>query len=167
MGRPHGIRGEVVVNPLSENPERFAPGATLLVGAGPEEAVPRLVAAARPHGGRFVVRFEDVTGRAGAEALAGALLFVAEDELGPLEEGAYWPHQLVGAAVLDERGRVLGTVATVHPRPEQDLWEVVTAGGPVLLPAARDIVRSVDLEGRTIVVEPPAGLFGDVPPEEA
>lgn len=153
--------GEVLVLPHTENPARFARGATLLAGASPGDAAPCEVAGSRPHRGVLIVKFRDVGDRDAAEALRGALLFVGEEDLPEPGEDAFWPHRLVGAEVLGPRGERLGTVAGVLARPEQDLWEVETSTGRVLLPAAKGIVVSVDLEAGRVVVDPPAGLFGE------
>jgi 16S rRNA processing protein RimM len=157
--RPHGLRGEVVVNLLSENPDRFAPGSLLRLGPSPDRARLVRIVGSRPHGERILLELEGIGDRGEADRLRGHLLFVSEDELLPLEGNAYWEHQLAGMEVVDVEGRVLGSVAAVVSREEQDLWEIRTPSGPVLLPAAKDIVLSVDLNRRTIVVDPPEGLF--------
>jgi 16S rRNA processing protein RimM len=159
--KAHGIRGEVAVHSLSENPARFQTGSVALVGADPGEAQPMVVAGSRMLGtDRALVRFEGVDDRTQAEALRGSRIFAAAEDLPQLPEDTYWEKDLVGLAVVDGNGRHLGTVTAVLSRAEQDLWEVETSGGPVLVPAAKGIVTSVDLPGRMVVVDPPPGLFG-------
>lgn len=143
----------------SDNPQRFAAGATVLVGADASRARARRISASRPHRGGLLVGFEDVSDRDRAEELRGSLVFVPASALGRPEEGSFWEHELVGLAVVDVSGRPLGSVAGVHGRGEQDLWEVVAEGSTVLMPAVEQIVLRVDLEERKVVVDPPAGLF--------
>ena len=61
--------------------------------------------------------------------------------------------------MVDVGGRDLGVISDVLHRTEQDLWQVQTPSGAVLVPAAKDIVVGVDLEARRVTVDPPAGLF--------
>lgn len=141
--KPHGLTGEVVVDLWSEPDVRLAPGTSLLTDDGPLEVV-----AARPHQGRYLVRFAGVEDRAGAEALRGRTL-LAE----PLETpGVMWVHQLIGAQAVQPDGRVLGTVVAVEPNPASDLL-VLDGGGLVPL----RFVTEVD-PGARVVVDAPEGL---------
>jgi len=158
--KAHGIRGEVLVRSLSENPARFAPGSRLLVGAGPADGTVMVVAASRPQPPeKLLVAFEGTSDRNRAEDLRGARIFAPPGDLPVLPEDAFWERDLVGLAVVDAGGRPLGVVSAVLSRAEQDLWEVDSSEGKVLLPAAKGIVVSVDLARRRVVVDPPAGLF--------
>jgi 16S rRNA processing protein RimM len=158
--RAHGIRGDVVVRPYTENPARFQPGATIRIGRDQKSAEGMVVAAVRTQQpGRLLVGFDPPLDRTGAEALRGARVFAAPTDLPPLPDGSYWESDLIGLAVVDATGARLGTIAGVLSRAEQDLWEVETPDGAVLLPASRGIVVSVDLAGRAVTVDPPAGLF--------
>jgi 16S rRNA processing protein RimM len=167
--RPHGLRGDVVVAVHSEDPGRFAPGATLLAGPSPEAASEKQIIASgpAPGAGRLLVRFEGAAGRDDAESMRGALLFVDSSRLGPLESDAFWEHDLLGVEVVDGSGRKLGTIARVLSRQEQDLWEVEGEEASFLMPAAKDLVRSVDLVARRAVVDLPAGLFEGETDEES
>jgi len=158
--KAHGIRGEVLVRSLSENPARFAPGSRLLVGAGPADATLMVVAASRPQQpDKLLVAFEGTVDRNHADDLRGARIFAPAGDLPALSEDAFWERDLVGLAVVDAGGRRLGVVSAVLSRAEQDLWEVDSPEGKVLLPAAKGIVVSVDLAQRKVTVDPPAGLF--------
>ena len=83
--KPHGLRGEVVVDTVSNRSERLEPGSLLFDGARP-----LCVLAARPHGGRWLVAFDGVADRDAAEALRGAVL--TGDRPGALPEGEVWVH---------------------------------------------------------------------------
>jgi 16S rRNA processing protein RimM len=154
IAKAHGIRGEVSVEVLSENPERFAIGARL--GNGDRELTIR---ATRKHGDRLLVKFEEIPDRNGAEALRGTELTVPEDEVAPLPEGRYYPHQLRGLAVVDPSGTALGTFERVERSPAHDIWVVGSQRGEVLVPAVKEFVREVDLERGRITIDPPEGLF--------
>ena len=139
VGRPHGLDGAFVVEGPSDDPDRLAPGATLLVGGRPAKVVERK----RP-GGRVVVRLD-------VPAERGAPIEVPRTELPALEEDAFYVFQLVGLEVEEEGGRQLGTVADVLSRPANDVLELDSG---LSLPLVEDCVRSVDLDARRIVVAP-------------
>ena len=155
IAKAHGIRGEVAIDVVSDEPARFAPGARVFAG---ERTL--IVETARAHHDRVLVRFEDVPDRSTAETLKGLELTVPISEARPLDdEWSFYPHQLTGLAVVNERGDVLGTMDRVEENPANDLWIVRTDGGEVFVPAVRDIVVRVDLSTGTIVLRPPEGLF--------
>jgi 16S rRNA processing protein RimM len=154
IAKAHGIRGEVAVEVLSDAPNRFDPGARFFV-----QDRTLTVKAARAHHDRLLVRFAEVSDRSDAEALHGVELTIPAEEAHPLDGWSFYPHQLEGLTVIDEDGRTLGTMLRVEESPASDLWVVRVAGREVLVPAVRDIVVSVDLVSRRIVLRPPEDLF--------
>lgn len=155
MVRAHGIRGEVIVEAVTNRPERFAPGAVLF--AGDRRLV---VQAATPHGGpdalgrpskgRWIVGFEGVEDRNQAEAMRGTVL--TGQALGDLPAEEMWVHDLVGSEVVDRAGEVLGRVTAVEANPASDL--LVLDGG-ALVP----MVFVVEAGDGRVVVDPPPGLL--------
>lgn len=163
--RPHGIRGEVVVEVHTDEPaERFAPGAELLVEAPhrPAGAPARLrVAASRSHQHRLIVAFDGVDDRTAAEALRGILLRVDSEELPELEDPEeYFDHQLIGLTVVGTDGERIGVVERIDHAPAADLLVVGRPDGrTTLVPFVAALVPEVDLPGGRIVVDPPPGLL--------
>jgi 16S rRNA processing protein RimM len=153
--RPHGVQGEVAVLVLSEVPGRFADGAAVWLEGGRVLTV----RSSRPHKGRLLVRFEEVPDRAAADELRGALLVVPVSMSPPLPEGSWWDHELIGCAVGTDAGRALGEITEVIHTPANDVWVTVdAAGAETLVPVLRDVLVSVDVQGRTIVVRDVPGL---------
>ena len=149
MGRvvkPHGVRGEVVVDLVTNRPERrLATGSVLSWSGGELE-----VAGARPHQGRWLVTFAGVADREAAEQLRDATLSAP-----PLadEDGVLWVHELVGAEVVDTTGRSHGWVQAVEANPASDL---LVLPGERLVPLVFVVSRRAD---GAVVVDPPAGLL--------
>jgi 16S rRNA processing protein RimM len=139
VGKPHGLAGAFVVEDASEDPERFEPGATVLVQGEPAEVVERKRA-----GGRLVVRLDRPVER-------GAALEVERDALPEPKAGEYYVFQLVGLDVEEEGGRALGKVTEVAPGIANDVLELDTG---LSLPVVEACVREVDLERRRILVAP-------------
>ena len=159
VARPHGIRGDVVVNPDTDfADERFAVGALLWTRvAGVVEQV-KVVRAA--FGGRRpVVGFEGASDVADAERLAGVELRVPEDALAKLEPGAYYLHQLVGCRVETTAGEPVGEVVRVEGGSGASLLVVAGPDGEVLIPFAVSLCPTIDVERRLVVVDAPQGLL--------
>jgi 16S rRNA processing protein RimM len=153
--KAHGLRGEVAVFAISDNPDRFNPGASLFLENGRELRV----RASRSGAGRLLVAFEGVDDRSEAERLRGATLVVPRSMLPPLPEGEYWPHELEGCSVVTGSGRELGRIADVVSNPAHDLWLAVDeAGTETLVPAIREVVVSVDVVAKLVVVQDIPGL---------
>jgi 16S rRNA processing protein RimM len=153
--RPHGVRGEVAVLVLSEVAERFAEGAVVYL----EDGRSLTVESSRPHGERLLVRFREVRDRAEAEALRRAVLVVPESTSPPLPEGSWWDHQVEGCEVLTEDGRSLGAVREVIHTAANDVWSAVAADGrETLIPVLTEVLVSVDVAARRIVVREIPGL---------
>ncbi len=167
IGKPHGLRGEVTVQTHTDDPERrFVEGAVFATQAAPGSGVPRelTLASARLHREIWLLGFEQVPDRTGAESLRGTQLFLDAQELagGGVEEGeeGYYEDELVGLSVVGRDGTVLGTVTGLETRTAQDLLVVaLTTGTEALLPFVEAIVPEVDLEGGRVVVDPPPGLL--------
>jgi 16S rRNA processing protein RimM len=163
--RPHGVRGELSVEVLSDAPERFSPGVELGVGdpEGADPLAPVTVRAARLHQGRLLLSLEGVEDRDAAHRLRGAWLSIPVASARPLGPDEFWPHQLVGLAVVDRQGRERGRIADVVPGAAHDLLAVELAGGAsALVPAVAALV-TVELEAGRVLVEAVPGLLD--PPE--
>jgi 16S rRNA processing protein RimM len=144
IAKPHGVRGEVVVELRTDRTERVAPGAVLVTKDGRRLEV----LASRPHQHRFIVAFDSVADRAAADALHGAVLYA--DPIEDPEE--LWAHDLIGAAVVDIDGADWGEVEAVQANPASDLL-VLRSG--VLVPAIFLVERRDD---GVVVIDPPEGL---------
>jgi 16S rRNA processing protein RimM len=136
------------IEPLTDWPEHLQVGATLFL-EGEDE--PRHITNAE-WGGRIpAVGLEGITSRDGAASLAGRFL---EAEPQPLPEGSYYWHQLVGLQVEDPAGARLGVVREVFRAGEAEVYRVeLTDGGELLIPAVRDVVRRIDVDGGVMVVD--------------
>jgi 16S rRNA processing protein RimM len=158
--RAHGVRGEVAVEPRTDEPERrFAPGQVL-----GEEGGSRIftVQSIRDHSGRLLVKFAEVVDRAAAESMRGTLLIatVERDEQ-PAEPGTFYDRQLIGLRATTPAGVDVGMVGSVLHLPAQDLLEIETATGTRLVPFVAALVPEVDLETGRLTIADIAGLLDD------
>ncbi|MDQ1621859.1 MAG: rRNA processing protein RimM [Actinomycetota bacterium] len=166
IGKPHGIRGEVTVQVLTDAPgDRFVPGAEFVVE--PASAGPLTVFSARWNKDILLLAFEEIETRNQAETLRGAKLFIETDELEDEDDDEGWyEHELVG---LDVRvgDKVVGKVSALNTLPVQDLLVVTTPDGQeILIPFVEQIVPEVNVAEKFVLVTPPPGLF-EINAEEA
>ena len=146
--KPFGLRGRVVIESLTDFPARFAPGSILLIDDQPFE-----ITTSRPQKHRWVLKFKGVDTPEDAETLRGALLQVPESQLHPLPEGQFYRFQIIGLLAVTRDGRELGPVKDVLETPANDVYQVQTPTGELLVPALPDFVLKVDLEAGKMVVE--------------
>ncbi len=162
IARPHGIRGQVVVNPETDFlDERFRPGAELFAkragGVGAVEVV--IVTTAHFHRGRPVIGLAGVGDMNAARAMVGVELRVPVERLAELPDGTYYRHALVGCAVEGASGESIGLVIEVEGTQGDSRLVVATPSGDVLIPLVTPICTAIDPEKKRIVVELPVGLL--------
>jgi 16S rRNA processing protein RimM len=157
--RPHGVRGEVSVELLGDNPSRLAPGSKL-VAVGGEGDISRELAVmgSRFHRGRYLVHFSGIDDRSDAESIRGMALCISESEAKP-KDNQVWIKDLLDLEVVDTGGRVLGRVVDVLSYPAQDILEVETSSGTELLPLVEELVPEIDLKSGRLLANPPRGMF--------
>ena len=139
VGRPHGLEGAFFVEDASDDPQRFADGAKLIVGGEPVQVVE-----SKRAGGRPVIRLD-------REVPRGAPIEVERSALPEPEENEFYAFQLVGLEVEEAGGRKLGRVTEVSSGPANDVLELDTG---LALPLVDACVQEVDLDAGRIVVEP-------------
>ena len=140
-------------------PERFRPGTPVTWKRSGEERS-LVVASARPHARRMLLRFENVSGVDAARALSGGELVVADSDSFPAPEGFHYAHEVRGWPCDDQAGRPLGEAAELETTVAGPLLTVRTPEGKfVLVPFVAGIVVRVASLAKRIVLEPPAGLF--------
>ena len=182
IGRPHGIRGEVIVGVRTDEPDlRFAVGAVLDVersvpgpagtrdgaaGGGQLADGQLTVAAARWHSGQLLVAFAGITDRTAAGELTGSWLSVDSSQLPESSDpDEFRDHELIGLSVRTSAGDAVGVVADVLHHG-QDLLVVRQDGdqdggkaGDYLVPFVKAIVPEIDISAGILVIDPPPGLL--------
>jgi 16S rRNA processing protein RimM len=163
--RPHGVRGEVAVEVLTDVWERLDPGSRLLLADG--EATPRPVpglpatlevASRRPQKSGALLRFAGIEDRDRAELLRGSWLAIPRSAVPAPPPGTYYHYELLGCLCRDG-GRELGRVVDLVEDGGGLLLIVEGAGGQVPVPFVQSFLRGIDVAGGTIDLELPPGLL--------
>jgi 16S rRNA processing protein RimM len=174
--KAQGIRGEVVVEPLTDKPDViFASGSRVFAGDANGDLIkaqdlrgeesPRIltIVAAKPFKKGLIVQFEELADRNSAELWRGRYLLAPFSELPPLGEDQVYLHDLVGLKVESSTGEPLGSVSNYYELPQGVMLDVATSRGSVLVPYRPELVVRTDLETRTVVINDHIGLFDDEP----
>jgi 16S rRNA processing protein RimM len=160
IGRAHGVQGDVGVEVRTDDPDRrFAAGTT--IATDPPERGPLKVVTSRWHSGRLLVRFADSDDRTQAEALRGTILVIdIDDDERADDPDEFYDHHLIGLRALTSAGEEVGAVTDVLHLPGQDVLAIKrTDGVEVLVPFVAELVPGVDLDARTVTIEPRPGLL--------
>ena len=159
LRRPHGVRGEIQMDVLTDFPERLEPGALVYVGDDHRQIE---ILSLRMHGKAMLVRLQDCQTPEQAGLYRNQYLFVRADDRPPLPEGEYYHHQLIGLSVVTDDGRALGRLAEILETGANDVYVVVDdSGGESLLPAIPPVVLRIDLEAQIMTVHLLPGLLGE------
>ena len=174
-----GLKGELKIKPLTDNPERYRAGAKLwAAGTGgtgcvegsrarlPRHAedaqlavMPLTVKSVRESGRDLAVFFEEIGKVEDAEALRGKELFVPESNVPPLPEGEYYHFQILGLQIFTGSGRLLGKVSDIITAGGRDVYVVKGQGGEHLIPVTDDAIEKIDAQGGRIILRPMKGYI--------
>jgi 16S rRNA processing protein RimM len=156
IGAAHGIRGEVRLRSFTEDPAAVTSYGTLESEDGAQRFE---IESLRPAKDHFVARLAGIGDRNAAERLTNLKLYVPRDRLPPTGDAdTFYQSDLIGLAAVTKDGTALGTVKAIHNFGAGDIIEIASArdGEPLMVPFTADAVPSVDIDGRRIVVAPPA-----------
>lgn len=173
--KAQGIRGEVVVEPLTNKPDVvFASGSRVFAGTatgdlavvrdvrGGEERPTLTVAGSKPFKKGLIVQFEELKDRDSADLWRGRYLLAPFSELPPLEEDEVYLHDLVGMKVVSAQGEQIGTVTTFYELPQGIMLDIETSRGSVVIPYRPEIIVQTDIAARTIVIDDKLGFLDNL-----
>lgn len=169
VAKSHGVRGELVVEIRTDEPDlRFAPGATL-TGRSPKtkQVKKYVVESAREHSGRLLLRLDGLVSREAADEMRGTLFVIDSKDLpSSADSDEYYDHELEGLTVQLGDGTVVGKVREVLHSAAGELLAITAAdsfpgpdGREILVPFVNAIVPTVSIADSLIVIDPPEGLL--------
>jgi 16S rRNA processing protein RimM len=162
LRKPHGLKGEFAVFPLTADAEAvFSEGRRLvrLALSGEVLGPPVEIERSRPFHREWLLKFRGAESRDALQSWRGQFLAAPADELKPPAEGEVYVHELEGFAVRQEDGTALGLVTSLFDLPSGLTLEVQGPKREFLLPFRKEFVPQVDREHRVLVVRLPDGLL--------
>jgi 16S rRNA processing protein RimM len=157
LRRPHGVKGEILMDVHTDFPERLKTGMTLFVG---DQYQAMVVASRRPHASGMLVRFRGIKSPEEAGLYRNTWVYVPAANRPKLPEGEYYHHQFIGLNVVTDEGHDLGVLADIIETGANDVYVVRDAEGKdVLLPAIPPVILDIKLADRQMRVHLLDGLI--------
>lgn len=156
---PHGVRGEIRVDVLTDFPERFQTLERLYIG---DSHAPYDVERTRFTPKGALLKLAGIDSRDSAGLVERTYIALPEAEMAPLPAGTFHHHQIKGMEVFTDDDRYLGAVAEIITTGSNDVY-IVRNGqlGEVLVPATAEVIRAIDLESQRMIVHLIPGLVPD------
>jgi 16S rRNA processing protein RimM len=155
IGRAHGVLGEATIEVRTDDADlRFAVGNEVTL----ENSKKLIIKSSRWHNQVLLLSFEGITDRNQIEELRDQLIS-AEVDTSAMAPGEYHYQQLIGSQVFLQSGDQVGVVGEIVKLPGQDLLSVDKGGSQVLVPMVKQIIISIDVAAKKIVINPPEGLL--------
>ncbi|MBI4285771.1 MAG: 16S rRNA processing protein RimM [Chloroflexi bacterium] len=153
---PWGRDGKLKVTVTTDFPERFTPSSTIYI-----DRQPMTIEAAHWQGGQVILKLDRITTVEAAQKLRGKLVEIAGSQVKPLPEGQFYHSQIIGLEVWTAGGERLGTVTEIMTTAGNDVYVVRGDKGEVLIPAIADVIKSIDLKRRRVIIEAIEGLLSE------
>lgn len=163
LTRTKGVRGWVVTEPLTDDPQRFEAVEDVVVEIDRREPIELKIEDWRLEGNIVLLKFAGIdTPEEARERVLKGYVTIPKDQLAPLPEGQHYVFDLIGCQVVDADDVDLGAVTQVLPMPSADVIVVRRPrGGEAMVPMVGDFVESVDTQARQIRVRGVEELFED------
>src|SRR5512140_1777546 len=156
--RPHGVGGDVLVEVLTDFPERLQPQVEVYLG---ENHLPLTIRRRREHNDGLLLAFENYTTPEQVGKFRNQIVYTSRKKAPKLAKGEYYLYQLIGLTVETDAGQVLGQVSDVIETGANDVYEVTNATGEeILLPAIADVILDIDIDKKLMRVHLLPGLLG-------
>jgi len=158
ISRVRGLKGEMVVVPMTDEPQRFLKLEKVTI-AKDEVCRQFPVEKAREFKDKVLLKLKQVDSPEQARELIGGYIEIEEDQLVRLPQGSYFIFEIVGLEVVTVEGERIGTVKEVISLPANDLYLVEGEERLYNIPAVKDVVKGIDLKEKRMIIEPMEGLF--------
>ena len=156
LRRPHGLRGEIIMDLHTDFPERLRKGRRLFVG---DEHKPVTLESVRPHGHGVLIKFKAIDTPEGAGQFRNQWVYAKTKDLPGLPEGQHYQHELLGINAVDENGNPLGTVKEIMETGANDVYLIRDESGKeILLPNIPSVILELDFARRIMKVRLLEGL---------
>ena len=160
--KPHGVHGEFKVSPLTDDPNRFEKLSKAFIGTE-QKPIEYEIESVKHMNAAVVLKLKGVDSIESAGLLRGKYILINRSDLMKLPEGAFYIFEMIGCEVYDESGKSLGELTDVISTGSNDVYVVkVKDGGEILIPALKEVVKSVSIADKRISVKLPEGLVDDV-----
>ncbi|MBP9040378.1 MAG: 16S rRNA processing protein RimM [Anaerolineaceae bacterium] len=148
--RPHGVKGEVVMEMVTDFPQKIKAGIQIYIGEKKQE---HKLASIRPNGDLFLISIEGFTDCDAVSVFRNQWVYAQSSTVGPLPDGLFYHREVIGMKVIDEQGNFLGVVKEILVTGANDVYVVDTQDNhEILLPAIKSVILSMNRDTHSMVV---------------
>lgn len=151
--REWGLKGEVIVLPLTFDPKRFSKLKEVAVQVQ-DRIEQKKIRSERPYKNNLLIGFEGCETLEDARRYRGALIKIKESESPKLPDGVYYYYQIIGLGIYTIDGDYLGKITSIFETGSNDVYVVRGEDREYLIPAIKDVIKEVDLEAKKMTVKP-------------
>ncbi len=151
---PWGIRGKLKVEVVTDFPQRFTPCSQIYI-----KRQPMTIDSTEWHKGKVIIKLDTINNIEEAQRLKGQPVEIHHSQLKSLPEGQYYHFQLIGLEVWTTQGEQLGNITKILAAASNDNYVISSTKGEILIPAVEDVIKSIDLDKRRLVIEAIDGLL--------
>ncbi|TAN43935.1 MAG: 16S rRNA processing protein RimM [Nitrospirae bacterium] len=154
IAKEWGIKGEMIVTPMTPDAERFKSLERVAVESARDGVRWMEIRSLRSHKNMPLISFKGIDNPEDARKLRGALVKVDAKDSPPLPDGVYYQHQIIGLEAATPAGDILGKVEAIIATGSNDVYVVKSRGRELLVPAIKEVVKKIDLKAGKIIIEP-------------
>ena len=153
LQRTHGVKGEILMDVLTDYPDRIKTGNTVFIGPQHHEYI---INSVRTSGDKLLVSFTGLSDCDQASILRNRYVFIKTEDAKSLTEGEFYHHEIIGMQVLNENGELIGSLTEILETGANDVYVVDAQNGEeILLPAIHSVILSTDRNTRKMIVRLP------------
>ena len=157
----HGLRGALRYRPDNPESESFSTLKTITIQTGGQCREYQLLTAAPAGRGRLKIELAGIADANAAEALKGGVVMVSPASLPPTRPHEFYYFQAIGCEVFLTDHTRLGTITEVFSNGANEVMVVRGERREILVPVIEDIVKSIELDSRRVVIESVPGLLDE------
>ena len=152
----HGVRGYVKCMPMTDEPERFE---ELEYVYTEKDGIKRIIDHVWYQKGMVYLKLEGIDDMETAETFKDSYISILEDQLRKLPHDSYYLFDLDGMDVYSSSGEYLGEISEIYQTGANDVYEVKNNKSSFLIPAIKDVVKSVNVQDKKMIIELIEGLL--------
>lgn len=157
--RSHGLDGVLRIKSYARSEESFLYAGSVFLEPEQQEPVELKVLSIKPHKGLFLLKLSGIDSIEKADFYRGANIYISERRLKRDNEDEYFWYELKGIGVYLNSGELIGRIKEIINTGSNDIFVVKSDSSEILIPALNEIVESVDLENRRMIISDTKGLL--------
>jgi len=156
--KTRGLKGEVVISPLTDDPERFFLLKEVWI-SGKEKSKIFQIEKVKKFKEKIFLKFQGIDSPEAAMPLVNSFLEIQKESLPPLPQNRYYVFDIIGLEVLTTQGKKIGVIKDVISLPANDVYTVKSGTKEYDIPATKEVVKKIDLHKKIMIIEPLEGLL--------